>query len=130
MPVFRPKAEIAKMPFTRKIKDMSLWKISSSDSFVCLFVFRYRVSLYSPSCPGTHFVDQAGLELRNLPASASQVPSSYSSFVPAYTGWPIQSVSYLIFSLNLLSLLFLVILACIPSLLPSFFFTLKISFCC
>jgi hypothetical protein len=32
-----------------------------------------RVSLYSPGCPGTHFVDQAGLELRNLPASASQV---------------------------------------------------------
>jgi hypothetical protein len=31
------------------------------------------VSLYSPGCPGTHFVDQAGLELRNLPASASQV---------------------------------------------------------
>jgi hypothetical protein len=28
---------------------------------------------YSPGCPGTHFVDQAGLELRNLPASASQV---------------------------------------------------------
>jgi hypothetical protein len=49
--------------------------------FVCLFcfvlfvflVFRGRVSLYSPGCPGTHFVDQAGLELRNLPASASQV---------------------------------------------------------
>jgi hypothetical protein len=35
-------------------------------------VFRDRVSLYSPGCPGTHFVDQAGLELRN-PASASQV---------------------------------------------------------
>jgi hypothetical protein len=31
------------------------------------------VSLYSPGCPGTHFVDQAGLELRNLPASASPV---------------------------------------------------------
>jgi hypothetical protein len=31
------------------------------------------VSLYSPGCPGTHFVDQAGLELRNPPASASQV---------------------------------------------------------
>ncbi|GAB1296547.1 Arf-GAP with dual PH domain-containing protein 2 [Apodemus speciosus] len=29
------------------------------------------VSLYSPDCPGTHFVDQAGLELRNPPASAS-----------------------------------------------------------
>jgi hypothetical protein len=36
-------------------------------------VFRDRVSLYSPGCPGTHFVDQAGLELRNPPASASQV---------------------------------------------------------
>jgi hypothetical protein len=32
-----------------------------------------RISLYSPGCPGTHFVDQAGLELRNLPASASRV---------------------------------------------------------
>jgi hypothetical protein len=31
------------------------------------------VSLYGPGCPGTHFVDQAGLELRNPPASASQV---------------------------------------------------------
>ena len=42
----------------------------------CLFVFGFvfhRVSLYSPGCPETHFVDQAGLELRNPPASASQV---------------------------------------------------------
>jgi hypothetical protein len=39
--------------------------------FFC-FVFRDRVSLYSPGCPETHFVDQAGL-LRNLPASASRV---------------------------------------------------------
>jgi hypothetical protein len=38
--------------------------------------FRDRVSLYSPGCPGTHFVDQAGLELRNLLASASQVLGS------------------------------------------------------
>jgi hypothetical protein len=29
--------------------------------------------LYSPGCPGTHFVDQAGLELRNPPAFASPV---------------------------------------------------------
>jgi hypothetical protein len=37
------------------------------------FVFRDRVSLCSrPSCPETHSVDQAGLELRNLPASASR----------------------------------------------------------
>jgi hypothetical protein len=60
-------------------------KISSNDSLpVCsahsdgskrisVLVFRDRVSLYSPGCPGTHFVNQAGLELRNLPASASQV---------------------------------------------------------
>jgi hypothetical protein len=44
--------------------------------FVCLvwyLVFRDRVSLYSSGCPGTYSVDQAGLELRNLPPSASQV---------------------------------------------------------
>jgi hypothetical protein len=44
--------------------------------FFLFFIFVFfldRVSLYSPACPGTHFVDQAGLELRNLPASASQV---------------------------------------------------------
>jgi hypothetical protein len=41
--------------------------------FFFFLVFRDRVSLYSPGCPGTHFVDQAGLELRNLPASASRV---------------------------------------------------------
>jgi hypothetical protein len=41
---------------------------------VCLFVcFQDRVSLCSPGCPGTHFVDQAELKLRNPPASASQV---------------------------------------------------------
>ena len=39
-----------------------------------LLLFWDRVSLYSPGCPGTHFVDQAGLELRNPPAaSASRV---------------------------------------------------------
>jgi hypothetical protein len=39
--------------------------------FVCFLIFWDSVSLYS--CPGTHFVDQAGLELRNPPASASWV---------------------------------------------------------
>jgi hypothetical protein len=44
-------------------------------SFFCFlfFVFQERVSLCSFGCPGTHFVDQVGLELRNPPASASQV---------------------------------------------------------
>jgi hypothetical protein len=42
--------------------------------FVCfVFVFQDRISLYSPGYPGTHFVDQAGLKLRNPPASASQM---------------------------------------------------------
>jgi hypothetical protein len=47
-------------------------------SFVCLFVclflvFQDRVSLCSSGCPETHSVDWAGLELRNLPVSASRV---------------------------------------------------------
>jgi hypothetical protein len=50
----------------------SYTKIKSFFLFFFL-VFRDRVSLCSPGCPGTHSVDQAGLELRNLPASASQV---------------------------------------------------------
>jgi hypothetical protein len=42
--------------------------------FLFVFVlFQEKLSLYSLGCPGTHFVDQAGPELRNLPASASRV---------------------------------------------------------
>ena len=41
--------------------------------FGLVLVFRDRFSLYSPGCPGAHFVGQAGLELRNQPASASRV---------------------------------------------------------
>jgi hypothetical protein len=44
-----------------------------SQDFFCLFVFQDRVSLCSPGCPATHSVDQAGLELRNPPSSASRV---------------------------------------------------------
>jgi hypothetical protein len=44
-----------------------------SETLGCFLFFQDRVSLCSPGCPGTHSVDQAGLELRNLPASASQV---------------------------------------------------------
>ena len=40
---------------------------------ICSSVFPARVSLCSPGCPGTHSVGQADLELRNPPASASQV---------------------------------------------------------
>jgi hypothetical protein len=41
--------------------------------FFSFFFFQDRVSLFHPGCPGTHSVDQAGLELRNSSASASQV---------------------------------------------------------
>ena len=37
------------------------------------FSFSRRVSLCSPGCPGALYTDQAGLELRDHPASASQV---------------------------------------------------------
>jgi hypothetical protein len=47
--------------------------LTQDNIFFFLFFLFYRdsVSLYSPGCPGTHFVYQAGLELRNLPASVS-----------------------------------------------------------
>jgi hypothetical protein len=48
--------------------------------FGLVLVFWDRVSLYSPCCPGTHFVDQAGLELRN-PASAFRVLGLKACFI-------------------------------------------------
>jgi hypothetical protein len=61
----------------KALKHAKLWPYSAIFkahlAFLFFFFFRDRVSLYSPDCPGTHFVDQAGLELRNPPASASQV---------------------------------------------------------
>jgi hypothetical protein len=46
----------------------------------CFFVFVF-LDRVSPECPGTHFVDQADLELRNLPASALNVCASYFVYV-------------------------------------------------
>jgi hypothetical protein len=40
---------------------------------LAFMVFRDRVSLCSPGCPVTHSVNQAGLETRESPASASSV---------------------------------------------------------
>ena len=39
--------------------------------FVCFFFFQIRVSLYSADSPRAHSVDQAGVKLRDPPASAS-----------------------------------------------------------
>jgi hypothetical protein len=61
-----------------KISEMS-WRWTSRLLPLFLFIYLFilvfwdRVSLCSPGCPGTHSVDQAGLELRNPPAAASQV---------------------------------------------------------
>ena len=52
---------------------LSQSSIFHSFFFFFFLVFGDRVSLCSPGCPVTHFVDQAGLELRNPPVSASQV---------------------------------------------------------
>jgi hypothetical protein len=41
--------------------------------FPFFFFFETGFPLYSPGCPETHSVDQADLELRNLPASASKM---------------------------------------------------------
>jgi hypothetical protein len=40
---------------------------------VWLLVFSRQGFSCSPGCPGAHSVDQAGLKLRDPPASASQV---------------------------------------------------------
>jgi hypothetical protein len=56
-----------------------LWERSFSEQSHHLFLFYLflvywdRISLCSPGYPGTHSVDQARLELRDLPASASRV---------------------------------------------------------
>jgi hypothetical protein len=48
----------------------------------CFVLFFEAGFLCSPGYPGTHSVDHAGLQLRNLPASASQVLE-----LKATTGW-------------------------------------------
>jgi hypothetical protein len=50
----------------------------------CFLFFCGRVSLCSPGSPGTHSIDQAGLKLRDLPASASQVLENGNSIVYIY----------------------------------------------
>jgi hypothetical protein len=74
------------------------WGCSAStlNSKSTALLYSDRVSLCSLGCPGTHSVDQADLELRNLPASASQVlglkvcatmPDFYTLFMVGYYDW-------------------------------------------
>jgi hypothetical protein len=67
------------VPLTDAQKQLSLESCSQSfrdhlPMFFYLFIFfQDRLFLCSPGCPETHFVDQAGLELRNPPSTASRV---------------------------------------------------------
>jgi hypothetical protein len=79
---------------------------------VVVFVFRDRVSLYSPGCHGIHFVDQADLELRNPPASASL----------CRPGWPqTQKSAFATTPSSQLAFLFLLI-TLVPKILPETLF--------
>ena len=60
-----------------------------------------KVSLCSPGYPGTHLVDQAGLKLRSLPASASQsagitvvIPPPGPSSVRSKPSFPLEGMLY------------------------------------
>jgi hypothetical protein len=57
------------------LKEQQQWRTwrTTACALLCFGFFPDRVSLYSPGCPITHFVDQADLELRNPPASASRL---------------------------------------------------------
>ncbi|GAB1294189.1 Dihydrolipoyllysine-residue acetyltransferase component of pyruvate dehydrogenase complex, mitochondrial [Apodemus speciosus] len=59
-----PKGRVFVSPLAKKL---------AAEKGIDLTQVKDRVSLCSPGCPGTHSLDQAGLELRNPPASASQV---------------------------------------------------------
>jgi hypothetical protein len=65
--------------------------------FFFFLVSQDRVSLCSPGCPGTHSVDQTGLELRNLPASASRVLELKACATTAWQHWLLlQSIHHLL----------------------------------
>jgi hypothetical protein len=68
-----PESSASRFP-GRRLHPINLFLLLlHSCNFPTVFLFGDRVSLYSHGRPGTHSVDQAGLELRNPPASASRV---------------------------------------------------------
>jgi hypothetical protein len=79
-----------------KCCQVEIHKQQSLFLFVCFlfFVFLFFETGFlccSPGCPGTHFIDQAGLELRNLPASASRVLGLKACATPTPTPPPATS---------------------------------------
>jgi hypothetical protein len=55
--------------------------------------FKTGFLYWAPGCPGTHSVDQAGLELRNPPATASQVLGLKACVT---TVWPLHLNSWVL----------------------------------
>jgi hypothetical protein len=55
------------------LKQSWLHVLASREQLIFVVIVFETGFLCSPGCPGTHSVDQPGLELRNSPASASQV---------------------------------------------------------
>jgi hypothetical protein len=77
----------------------------------CCFCFWRQGFLCSPGCPGTHSVDQAGLELRNPPASASQV---LGLKVYATTAWLLLIFATTIDILDFVSFKNIYVYECLP----------------
>ncbi|GAB1293583.1 Enkurin domain-containing protein 1 [Apodemus speciosus] len=72
----------------------ALWRSPKYDNVESRVKAKMKlVSLCSPGCPGTHSVDQAGLELRNPPASASQVLGLKACTTTTTTAW-LQSIFF------------------------------------
>ena len=69
----------------------------------CFCFFQDRVSLCSSGCTGTHSVDQAGLKLRNPPASASQVLGLKACAISTQPVSPLMFKYLINFSLLLVS---------------------------
>jgi hypothetical protein len=50
-------------PINKQPTETKISGLNSRFLFIFCFVFQDRVSLCSPGCPGTHSIDQDGLEL-------------------------------------------------------------------
>jgi hypothetical protein len=75
-PIFNIPSLISQVPEVKVV-----WMLASLCVAFFSFFFQDRVSLCSPGCPGTHSVDQAGLELteRPLPLTPSAVTNGVRS---------------------------------------------------
>jgi hypothetical protein len=67
--------------------------------FLLFLVFRDRVSLCSPGCPGTHFVDQAGLETQKsaclcLPSAGIKGVRHHAQVI---SGFLVESAAVLVY---------------------------------